>query len=719
MLLLISIIICSVEMIYPQSTTKISGLIKDKTGEPLIGANVYIYKTIEGGITDNNGKFAFTTTKTDTITLVVSYLGFKDYKITSLVSRLKNLEITLEPKELAIDEVVIVASHFNFGSDGNKLKKMNSLDIVMTGSSNGDIYAALQSLPGTQKVGENGRLYVRGGESDETQTFINGMHVLVPYTTNAENSVQRSRFSPFLFKGINLTLGGYSAEYGQALSSVLPMQTTDLSSGDKLGISFSPFNFNVGGTLSQKKSSISFNGDYMNMYLYNKVFPDKYNWINPYQKISAQSQYKIEFTPNSILKVYAGYDYTTFKQKTENELDYSTQRNLSLNEHNIYLNTTYISSFKNGSSVFLGAATSIVKNEINNASINKDQYQNNRREIHLKGSVNKSFYNTIKTSFGGEGYFRKSQKDYNSPEEEIRYNYDLDYDLISFYLDNNIRLHKKFYFNLSGRMEYQTNNKEWNILPRTSFSYLANDHLQLSAIYGSYSQSSKDDILVTNQGDLKQELSNHLIFSIAYHTPKIVFRLEPYYKKYKKLPTLENSKYVSNGYGHSKGLDVFLEEELLLKYLRSTIAYSYNDTKKLYLDYPELSQPQYATTHNFNVSLRYYLPSLKTYLGISNSFANGRPYHDPNKNGYMNSKTIPYNSLDLNMTFLLKPNIILYMSATNILGRNNIFNYNYSSTRGADNRYHSTPVVASREHFFYVGLFISLNNTKAYEISNF
>ena len=63
MLLLISIIICSVEMIYPQSTTKISGLIKDKTGEPLIGANVYIYKTIEGGITDNNGKLVIIVNK--------------------------------------------------------------------------------------------------------------------------------------------------------------------------------------------------------------------------------------------------------------------------------------------------------------------------------------------------------------------------------------------------------------------------------------------------------------------------------------------------------------------------------------------------------------------------------------------------------------------------------------------------------------------------------
>ena len=257
LILLMTILLSGGAQLYSQAHNVINGLVTDTNNEPLIGANVYIYKTIEGAVTDVNGNFRFETTRTDSVTLVVSYLGFKEYKFQANILNLKDLVIVLQPKETVIGEVIIVASNFNFGQDANKLKSMNSLDVVMTGSSNGDIYAALQSLPGTQKVGENGRLYVRGGESDETQTFVNGMHVLVPYTTNAENTVQRSRFSPFLFKGINLTLGGYSAEYGQALSSVLPMQTTDVSSSDKLGVSFSPFNVNVGGTVSNKRSSWS------------------------------------------------------------------------------------------------------------------------------------------------------------------------------------------------------------------------------------------------------------------------------------------------------------------------------------------------------------------------------------------------------------------------------------------------------------------------------
>ena len=129
----------------------------------------------------------------------------------------------MKEKATAIQEVVISASTYSFGKSDN-FKTMDALDVVMAGNSCGDIVAALQTLPGTQKVGENGKLYVRGGESEECQTFINGMHVLVPYSTNTENTTVRGRFSPFIFKGINFSLGGYSGEYGQALSSVLPME---------------------------------------------------------------------------------------------------------------------------------------------------------------------------------------------------------------------------------------------------------------------------------------------------------------------------------------------------------------------------------------------------------------------------------------------------------------------------------------------------------------
>ena len=224
---LIHIIFLLLVALSAASQTTIKGVVTDGR-EMLAGVNVFIVGTIDGCLTDSLGRFSFQTSKKGEMTLRATYIGFDDY--TLAITDSLPLTIRLHERAMSIDEVTVTASTYSFGKSEN-FKTMNALDVVMSGNSCGDIVAALQTLPGTQKVGESGKLYVRGGESDECQTFVNGMHVLVPYSTNVENNASRGRFSPFLFKGINFSLGGYSGEYGQALSSVLPMETTETSRG--------------------------------------------------------------------------------------------------------------------------------------------------------------------------------------------------------------------------------------------------------------------------------------------------------------------------------------------------------------------------------------------------------------------------------------------------------------------------------------------------------
>ena len=63
----------------------------------------------------------------------------------------------------------------------------------------------------------------------------------------------------------------------------------------------------------------------------------------------------------------------------------------------------------------------------------------------------------------------------------------------------------------------------------------------------------------------------------------------------------------------------------------------------------------------------------------------------------------------MNLTYLLRPKVIVYTSLSNILGRTNIFRYDSDGS----------PVVSSRDRFLYIGIFVSLKNNKAYDISNF
>ena len=664
------------------SQTTISGIVTDGR-EPLVSANVYIIGTIDGCLTDSLGHFSFQTMKTGELTLQATFIGYEDY--TQSLTLTSNLTIRMREKATAIDEVVVTASTYSFGKSDN-FKTMDALDVVMAGNSCGDIVAALQTLPGTQMVGESGKLYVRGGESDECQTFVNGMHVLVPYTTNTANNASRGRFSPFLFKGINFSLGGYGGEYGQALSSVLPMETTDVATDDKWGISASLLDWNIGGTKAYDKSSLSFNANYTSLALFNALFPDRYDWTRPYRKLSGEAQYKADLSAASILKTYVGYDLTSVGQQIND-------CNLSLVEHNIYANTTLKTNLGRGYTLFTGIANSSVVENIHDAQMPGDHYHNFRNEVHLKAEVRKVFSPVIKLSAGAEDYIRHSTLTYEDSH------YRLDYHLLAAHLDAQVRLLPHLFLNTSARLENASYDGQWLLMPRATLSYVPNKHFQLSAMLGQYSQTAEDEYIVRSGKHLSQSTANHAILSLQYNTGKTLLRIEPYYKKYHHLPLLSDGICTADGYGTSLGIDVFLENHSLIRNLTSTLSYSFNDSERLYLDYTSPRTPDYASRHNLRLTAKYAIG--KVIIGLAESYASGRHYPQ--------GTTPYYNSIDANITYLAHPKVIVYASLNNIFGRTNIFGYKADGSN----------ITESRDRFFYIGIFVSLKNNKAYDISNF
>jgi hypothetical protein len=121
-----------------------------------------------------------------------------------------------------------------------------------------------------------------------------------------------------------------------------------------------------------------------------------------------------------------------------------------------------------------------------------------------------------------------------------------------------------------------------------------------------------------------------------------------------------------------------------------------------------LTTPQYATRHNASLVLKYTIPRWGTIIGLTNRFSSGRPYHNPLRAGLMNDEVKPYNSLDLGLTFLPSRKVIIHASASNILCRKNEFG-----------RVDNKSVLATSDHFFYIGVYITLGKKAAYDVSNF
>lgn len=696
---------------------QITGIVTDSKGQPVEGANIYITGTLDGASSDKAGNFRFTTSQNGTVTLGASYIGYKDFRLTAPVTVMAHLIIKLQTREKALEEVVVRASTFSLGKS-RTLEKLDALDVVMTGSSNGDIYGALISLPGTQKVGEDGKLYIRGGDNRETQTFVDGMHVLSPYSVTAQDMPSRGRFSPFLFQGINFSLGGYESEFGQALSAVLPMDTKDVAGSNKAGVNFSPLNAGGGGSLAFRKSSLSGNVNFTDLTLYNKVLPDRYAWKKPYQSLAAEAQYKTAIGPRGIFKLYTAYDRTAFARTFADTLNEVPERDFRLHQDNYYLNATLKTKTPRNTHLFFGVAGSYVDNRYDNARFQRDSYRQNEQELHLKTKLEKSLLPGYRLSGGMEAYLRGYRAIYHDTLQQQLQDQQVNYQLYALFADNQVRLLPGLYANASGRLEYAQFSRSWNFSPRLSLNYLA-DHFQVSAIYGRYYQMPDNSVLAAPNEDMRQSLATHYILGASYEHKGRLIKAETYYKQYDRLELLQQEVYHANGYGKSAGFDVYFSDETTVPRLKYNVSYSYNDAQRLYRDFPVMSTPLFASRHNARLSGKYHFPLLKAYAGITATYASGRPYRDPNRDGYINAVDKDYFSLDANLTFLISRQVILYTSCGNITGRQNTYGYRYAPAPDSKGVYQGAPVMASRNNFFFVGVFISLKSSAAYDVSSF
>ena len=252
--LLITLVFLIYNTIVAQTT--INGEVVDTKGQPILGANVYLLGTYDGATTLEDGRFLFSTEETGSQTLVVSYLSYETKSLVLDVLKMKDLQIKLRDDVSTLDTVVLSAGTFE-ANDNSKVSVLKPLDVVTTASALGDFVGALQTLPGTSTVAEDGRLFVRGGDASETQIFIDGIRVFTPYAPTTNNTPTRGRYSPFLFDGITFSTGGYSAEFGQALSSVLLLNTIDEPTQEKTDIGIMTVGGTIGNTQKWDKTSLS------------------------------------------------------------------------------------------------------------------------------------------------------------------------------------------------------------------------------------------------------------------------------------------------------------------------------------------------------------------------------------------------------------------------------------------------------------------------------
>ena len=684
----------------------ISGKIINEKGKPIAGANVYIDGTYDGATSSETGAFSFETAATGNQFLIVSFLIYDTFKQEIAVSNFKNQTVKLRENVNALDAVVITAGTLESG-DKARVSVLKPLDIVTTAGSAGNIVAALQTLPGTQTVGESGRLFVRGGESDETQTYVDGIRVAQPYGSTTQNLPTRGRFSPFLFSGISFSTGGYSAEYGEALSSVLLLNTTDEATQEKTDISLMTVGLGLANTQVWKKSSLSINTAYIDLAPYQLIIPQNVDWNKAFQSLSGEAvyRYKVE---RGLFKVYAAFDASRFDINQES-INTITKTRINLKNNNFYLNASYKGNFGSNWQLTTGFSYGLGDNKI---GLNYDKVNNTEHASHLKLKIKKSFSDRIKLSFGADYFITKFDEDF----DKTFYN-GYDANIAAAYVESDIFFSKNLAAKVGVRAFNNDMLSETSISPRISLAYKVSKSSQFSLAYGEFEQAPRQDYLKYSD-NFSNEKASHYILNYQYNSNKRTFRAEIYYKDYSDLVKYDTetaqfgSQFNNNGFGYAKGLDIFWRDNKTIKNVEYWFSYSYIDSKRDYKDYSAEVTPGFVAKHNISLVTKYWINDWKSQIGFSHSFNSGRPYNNPNETVFMNGKTKTYNNLSFNWAYLISQQKILYFSINNVLGTQNVFGYEYANSPDSNGFYNRREITPTADRFFFIGFFWTISNNK-------
>lgn len=686
--------------------TNISGRIKNNRGKPIIAAGIAVKNSYDGTVSDSSGNFSFTTTETGAHSIIITQSDFDDYEApVDLNGQPLIINLSLKPKFNELRAVTVTAGSFEAGDNKRAATVLNSIDIATTAGANADITAALKTLPGAQQIGNQQGLFVRGGTGQETQQFIDGTLVYNPYFTSVPDIATRGRFSPFLFKGTVFSTGGYSALYGQALSSVVILESIDFPDSTAANAIVSPIV--VGGGLQHlsknKKFSWGVNYNYANPLVYFKLVKQTPDYFAMPQFHSGDANFRIK-TNGGIIKYYTTFSYNHLGLRRPDIDSMIYKDAFSIVNHNWYNNLSWRQALGNGWKMNLGLSYSTNRDAIsqqvqdadnNNKFFNYQpwisksfQLKNRQDVFQVKEVFEKKLGGLSAIRFGGEYWYSYNPNHYVNTDSNyfttLRDHYAAVFAETDIYVTNDLAL------KIGGRYEYSSIIKQANIAPRISLAYKTGTGGQVSLAYGLFYQKPLNtEIFYSGPATLRYTKATHYIINYQKNTNSRIFRVEAFYKKYddlvKTFPTYNNS-----GSGYAKGAELFFRDKKTFKNVDYWISYSYLDTKRDFQNYPEKLQPPFAAYHTTSLVVKRFVTKWKAGFNATYTFASGRPYYNflLNNGKYVINdagRTPNYNSLGFSAEYLpslgnkkAKTFIVLFASATNVLGQKQVYGYNYS-----------------------------------------
>ena len=589
-------------------------------------------------------------------------------------------------------------------------------------------------MPGAQQVGESEGLFVRGGTAAETKIFIDGTLVNNFFQSSTPNIASRGRFSPFIFKGTVFSTGGYSALYGQALSSALILESIDMPerSSASLGLSIIGGNGGYQSLSKNKKASVGASYNYTNLAPAFAVFKQKQDYSQAPEYHSGDANFRIKTSKTGILKYY-GYFNSSRLDFTTNSIDSIGYKDrFGLTNFNMYHNLAWKENLGKGWKLNAGLSYTLNKDKIKTGM--KDAAKN---EVVLSGLEFKKFdldldgnYVNAKLviekrlkalsvfRFGGEYNYSNEKSKFISYNASI-YSQSIKENIKSLFAESDIYLTNNVAAKIGTRLEKSSLLDKTNIAPRFSLAYKLSKQAQASLAYGIFYQNPERRYL-PSPNQLTFMKATHFVAQYQKVTGATTFRTEIFYKKYQDLIKTgfangrDGIAINNNGFGDAKGFEFFWRDKKTIKNVDYWISYSFLDTQRDFLNFPYAITPNFAAKHTASLVIKKFVQEWKLQFNGAYNYASSRPYYNivSDGSGYKFAdlgKVQAYNNFSFALNYLPtvgKPNAknftVYVLSISNVFNVKQVYGYQYSY-----NGLRREQIVPPSRMFVYIGAFFS------------
>ncbi len=567
------------------------------TSEPVPFANIIIWGTNIGSVSDIDGNFLFTGIAPGYVELRVSSVGFEQYiseQILVTNASKVSIEIPLNETTIAIEEITVKASPFRKKEESPvSLQRIGIEEIEKNPGANRDISKVLQSLPGVAStVSFRNDLIVRGGGSNENSFYLDGVEIpnINHFATQGASGGPTGILNIDFIRSVDFYSGAFPANRGDALSSVLEFSQID-GNQDKLkfrgSVGSSDLALTLDGPITENTTFIlSARRSYL-QYLFSVLglpFLPTYN--------DMQFKVKSRISPKNelILMGLGSYDVLTLNlDANETEDQRAILKALPANDQWSY---TVGAVWKHFTSK--GFDTWVIsRNHLSNGAYkfidnNEDtlksfDYHSNEIESKFRYEHSSRFSNGLKVNYGaGLEYAQYDNRTFNrsyAEGQQIEIDYNSALDLVKWSVFGQVSkgiLRQRLNLSLGIRMDANNYSAEMHHMfrqfsPRFSASYLLSEKWSLNFNAGRYHQlppyttigfRNNDGDLVNRDNGLTYIRADHLVGGFEFlPDDRSKLSVEAFHKWYGDYPVsvLDKVSIASKG----GGFGTFGDEEVI------------------------------------------------------------------------------------------------------------------------------------------------------------